>query len=185
MQIEQVHLREIHMRLRSPFETSFGTVRNRRILLVQAQCEGLSGWDESTAMEGPFFSSETIDIAWMMLCNYLVPSILGKETGQAQDIPKLPAPVRGHEIAKAALGNAVWHRESQMRGVPLSRLLGGTLEEIACGVSLRIQPTIDKMLDSVVEQPLEWDDIHHHAPLRHNWQLPFAAGAAVAAIDNG
>src|SRR5260370_11703016 len=49
-------------------------------------------------------------------------------------------------MAKAALEGAFWHLESQMQGVPLSRLLGGTLEEIPCGVSLGIQPSIDKLL---------------------------------------
>ena len=33
MKIEQIELREIHMRLRAPFETSFGAVEHRRILL--------------------------------------------------------------------------------------------------------------------------------------------------------
>ncbi len=63
MRIERVVLREIRMRLRAPFETSFGTVQDRRILLVQVHSEGISGWGEGTAMEGPFYNSETIDTA--------------------------------------------------------------------------------------------------------------------------
>jgi len=35
MKIESIVLREIHMKLKAPFETSFGTVQNRRILLVE------------------------------------------------------------------------------------------------------------------------------------------------------
>ena len=42
--------------------------------------------------------------------------------------------------------NAFWHLASQIKGVPLHCLLGGTLQEIPCGVSLGIQPTIDKLL---------------------------------------
>ena len=35
MKIERILLREIRMRLKSPFETSFGTVQDRRIVLVE------------------------------------------------------------------------------------------------------------------------------------------------------
>jgi O-succinylbenzoate synthase len=149
MRLEQVTLREIRMRLRAPFETSFGSIQDRRILLVQICSEGLSGWAECTAMETPSFNSETIDVAWLMLREYLIPLVLDKDIASASDLPELFKPIRGNEMAKAALENAFWHLESQMQGVPLSRLLGGTLDEIPCGVSLGIQPTIDKLLTLV------------------------------------
>src|SRR5262249_54438172 len=85
MKIEQIDLREIHLRLRAPFETSFGSVQDRRILLVQVRSDGLSGWGESTAMEGPFFNSETIDTAWMILRDHLIPAIVGKEISGGAD----------------------------------------------------------------------------------------------------
>ena len=149
MELEQVRLREIRMRLRAPFETSFGSVQDRRILLLEVCSEAFSGWAECTAMEGPFFNSETIDTAWMMLVQRLIPLVLGVEIAGARDLPRLLQPIRGHEMAKAALENAVWHLQSEMRRVSLSRLLGGTLDEIPCGVSLGIQPTIDKLLTLV------------------------------------
>src|SRR5260370_59814 len=49
MKLESIVLREIHMRLKSPFETSFGTVQQRRILLVEVIADGASGWGEVTA----------------------------------------------------------------------------------------------------------------------------------------
>ncbi len=139
------------MRLRSPFETSFGSVQDRRFLLVQALCEGATGWAECTAMEGPFFNYETIDLAWTVLSDYLIPQIAGKDLSRAEDIPRLLAPIRGHEMSKAALENAAWALEAQIQGEPLGRHLGGELEEISCGVSLGIQPRVDKLL-SVVER---------------------------------
>src|SRR5258708_2670776 len=149
MRVEQVTLREIRMRLRAPFETSFGSIQDRRILLVEVRSEGLSGWAECTAMEGPFFNSETIDLAWIMLRDYLIPAVLDKEIASPRELPELWKPIRGNEMAKAALENAVWHLESEMRSVPLSELLGGTQDEIPCGVSLGIQPTVDGLLSLV------------------------------------
>lgn len=146
MKIERIDLREIHMRLRAPFETSFGVVENRRILLLEAHAEGISGWGECTATEGPFYISETIDTAWTILRDFLIPRVLGTEIESARDLPELLKPVRGNGMAKAALENAVWHLESVARNVPLHRLLGGTLDEIPCGVSLGIQTSIDRLV---------------------------------------
>ena len=149
MKIERVDLREIHMRLRAPFETSFGSVEHRRILLLEVHADGISGWGEGTATEGPFYISETIDTTWMMLRDFLIPRVLGKPIAGVAELLK---PVRGNEMAKAALETAVWHLESVALGLPLHRLLGGTLPEIPCGVSLGIQTTIDKLLTMVEKE---------------------------------
>src|SRR5580700_2871950 len=103
MNIERIDLREIHMRLRAPFETSFGAIQDRRILLLEVHADGICGWGEGTATEGPFYISETIDTAWMMLRDFLIPRVLGKEFQGAADIPELLEPIRGNEMAKAAL----------------------------------------------------------------------------------
>lgn len=137
------------MRLRAPFETSFGAVQDRRILLLSAHADGISGWAEGTATEGPLYNAETIDTAWLMLREFLIPRVLGKDIARAAQIADLLRPVRGNEMAKAALENAVWHLESVARGVPLWQLLGGTMEEIPCGVSLGIQPNIGHLLAMV------------------------------------
>ncbi len=146
MRVDQATLREIRMRLRAPFETSFASVQDRRILLVEVSSDCLSGWAECTAMETPSFNAETIDVAWLMLRDYLIPLVLNKDIASARELPDLFKSIRGNEMAKAALENAFWHLASQMKGVPLHCLLGGTLQEIPCGVSLGIQPTIDKLL---------------------------------------
>src|SRR6202012_3386822 len=57
--------------------------------------------------------------------------------------------VRGHRMAKAALENAVWELDAQRQEIPLSKLLGGTRSIIPCGVSIGIQPTLEKQLAKV------------------------------------
>ena len=55
MRIDGIILRELHLPLVRPFETSFGVTRDRRILLAEVQSEGLTGWGECTAGERPLF----------------------------------------------------------------------------------------------------------------------------------
>src|SRR5262245_50757516 len=75
MKIESIVIREIHMRMKAPFETSFGTVQNRRIVLVEVVADGVSGWGEVTAGEAPGYNAETTDTAWHILTDFIGPSI--------------------------------------------------------------------------------------------------------------
>ena len=153
MKIEALTLREIHVRLKSSFETSFGKIWERRILLVEACSDGLRGWGEITAGEGPFYNPETTDTSWSVFCNFVAPLSLGKDIEGPGDIPALLQTIRGHEMTKAALENALWDIESQRRGISLATLLGGSSREIPCGVSLGIQTEPEALL-SLIEREL-------------------------------
>src|SRR5438445_10801852 len=50
-------------------------------------------------------------------------------------------------MAKAALENALWETEAKQKKQPLWKLLGGTQPEIACGVSIGIQDTVEQLLE--------------------------------------
>ena len=149
MKIEAVTLREIHMPLVHFFETSFGRTTERRIVLLTVQTGGAEGWGECVAGEDPFYSEESADTAWYALEKYLVPMAMGRTLEKAADLPGLLARVRGHRMAKAALENALWDAEAQARNLPLWQLLGGSLPEIACGVSIGIQNTVEQLLEKI------------------------------------
>ena len=149
MKVEAITLREIQMPLVHFFETSFGRVYSRRILLVSAHCEGVNGWGECVAAEDPFYSSEWIESAWPTMTRYLAPAILGRKLDSARECPALFAKVRAHRMAKAALENALWDAEAKQKQQPLWKLLGGTRHEIACGVSIGIQDSVEQLLDKI------------------------------------
>jgi o-succinylbenzoate synthase len=149
MKIESIVLRELRMSLVHPFATSFGETRERRVLLVEMRAEGLSGWGECTAGEHPYFSEESTDTAWITLRQELIPLLSAAEDQSGGKCPEVFRPVRGHRMAKAALENALWDLEAQMRRVPLYELLGGTRETLACGVSIGIQPSLDRTVEKI------------------------------------
>jgi o-succinylbenzoate synthase len=149
MRIESITLRELKMRLKAPFETSSEVTWNRRILLVEVGVDGLHGWGEITASEDPFYNAETTDTAWHVTKDFIVPFIIGKSVDSAAEIGSLLAPIRGHEMAKAGVENAVWDIEAQQKGLPLAKLLGGTRQEIPCGVSIGIQASISTLLAKI------------------------------------
>ncbi len=149
MRIESVTLREIHLRLKGPFETSFGSISERRILLVEVESRGATGWGEATAGEGPFYNSETTDTSWIVLTRFIVPLVLGRDIENPEEIPELLASIRGHEMSKAAFENAVWDMVAKEKGISLAKLLGGTREEIPCGVSLGIRENPRELLSAI------------------------------------
>ena len=80
---------------------------------------------------------------------YLAPMVLGREVERAADISQLMKAVRGNRMAKAALETACWDLEAKQAGVPLWKHLGGVQREIACGVSIGIQDTVEELLEKI------------------------------------
>jgi O-succinylbenzoate synthase len=149
MRLNRVTLREIHMKLVAPFETSFGTSSDRRILLVEAEVDGAAGWGEVVAGETPFYSPETVETEWHILSDFAWPLLKGKDLASAAEIDGLLRPIRGHNMAKGGLEAAIWDAEARLKGVPLAKLLGGTREEIASGVSIGIKPSVEELLEAI------------------------------------
>ena len=149
MKIDRIELREIRLPLVHFFETSFGRTTTRRIVLLRAECDGITGWAEVTCGEEPLYNYETPETAWHILRDFLIPGTLGREIEGPSFVTTRFKPIRGHNMAKAALENALWDIESQRQGFPLGKLIGGTLEEIPCGVSIGIQNSIEELLDKI------------------------------------
>ena len=152
IKIDAVRMREIQMELAHPFETSFGVTTSRRILLVEIESEGRTAWGECVAGEHPYFSDETIDTAWMVMETELAPRLLEAEIEGGGDCPRVFKQIRGHRMAKAALENAVWEMVALRQGVSLAQLLGGTRRTIPCGVSIGIQPSVERLEEKIAEE---------------------------------
>lgn len=150
MNISSIELREIRLPLIHFFETSFGRTTERRIILVRViDKDGADGWGECTAGEGPFYSDEWTDSAWLTIEEFLAPMIVGEDLERAANVFPRLSPVRGHRMAKAAIETACWDLEAKRAGLPLCKHLGGTQTEIACGVSIGIQDSVEILLEKI------------------------------------
>ncbi len=141
LQIERVTLREIRLPLRERFVISSGWMDERRILLLELEdASGATSWSECVAGEQPNYSPETVETAWLALGAWLLPRVLGVELAGPEAVGTLlDQGVQGHRMAKAALEMGCWGLAAEKRGVALARLLGGTRERVATGISIGIQ----------------------------------------------
>ena len=149
MKIERLELRLLKLPLVHFFETSFGRVDDKHFIVVRVDGEGATGYGECVAEQDPYYSAETNETAWHIIADFIAPRILGVEFAHPRDLfPALKA-IRGHNMAKAAVEMAAWDLFAMQRGEPLSRVLGGTRDRIASGVSIGIQRSLDELAAKV------------------------------------
>jgi O-succinylbenzoate synthase len=141
MRIDRIEMRHVKLVLIAPFVTSMGVEYDEEHIIVRVDAEGVTGWGESVAEGTPFYSYETVQTAWHILRDFLIPSVLGKDIASIDDAIALGARVRGHRMAKAGLEAALWDAFAKAEGKSLSTLLGGTRKRIDVGVSIGIQPS--------------------------------------------
>ena len=153
LNLERLELCEIEMPLRAPFETSFGSVSKRRILIVRViDRDGAIGYGECTAPEEPFYNHETIDTAWLIISNFVAPLLARNSIETAAEVSDVLSPIKGNRMAVGGVEAAIWELEAKRGNTPLWRHLGGTRESINCGVSIGLQKTPEILLEKVTHE---------------------------------
>lgn len=155
MKVDQIIIHHLRMPLVAPFETSFGRITTRDCLLLEAYGGRLVGYGECVADRDPGYAYETAGTSWLILKDFLVPEILGKEINHPEDIQRLTSHVRGHRMAKAGLEMAFWDLWGKSLGRPLSELLGGERTRVDVGVSVGLQKSphaLVKAVDAYLQQ---------------------------------
>lgn len=153
LKLESLYLREIELPLKAPFVTSFGTSLKRRILVVRiTDAEGAVGYGECTAPEEPFYNHETTDTAWSIISDFIAPLLIKNPIGTAADVSNALAAIRGNRMAIGGVESAVWDLEAKKANTPLWRHLGGTREQIDCGVSIGLQISPEVLLEKVTRE---------------------------------
>jgi O-succinylbenzoate synthase len=152
--LERLEIREIELALKAPFETSFGRITRRRILLTRVyDRDGECGYGECGALAEPFYNHESIDTAWLMLTQFIAPMLAAVnrkgELGGAAEAHAAMEPIRGNLMAKGSVEAAITDLEARRAELPLWRHLGGNRREISCGVSIGLKKSAEELADAI------------------------------------
>ena len=149
MKIESITLYHVSMPLIMPFETSFGRETDRQCVIIEIHSEGLVGYGECVATYDPGYNYETTGTSMHILKDFIVPSILGKDVKDAADYQEHILHIRGHHLAKAGVEMAIWDLLGKREGKSLRELFGGVRDKVEVGVSIGIQESPAKMVETV------------------------------------
>lgn len=148
MRLERVELLRMHVPIKVPFRTSYGTSAEHRVLWVHVVTDCGEGWAECAAEPRPEYSSEYLDGAAQVITDFLVPTVAGREVDAltfADDV----AGIKGHRMAKAALETALLDAQLRGRGESFAQHLGAVRDRVPAGVSVGIMDSIDELLRHV------------------------------------
>lgn len=149
MKVRSIEILEVKLDLKQFFETSFARVTYQRFLLLRVDVDGVVGISECVADETPSYSSETVQTALHVIEDFIAPVVFQSEYHHPDDVLPSLRHIRGHNMAKAAVEMGVWEAYARIRGESLSQALGGTRTEIASGVSIGIQDSVEALLAKI------------------------------------
>lgn len=149
IKIEKVTLHHITQTLKSPFSSSIGHVTDRDSILVEViDSDGVSGWGEVVAFSTPWYTEETISTCFHLLKDILIPLTFSQNLGHPEELQTIFKKVKRNQMAKASLEGAIWDIYATKKKISLSTALGGTRNEIECGVVVGIS-SISSVIDQI------------------------------------
>lgn len=138
------------MNLKTPFTTSLSTTTKREFIIVEArEKSGITGWGECSAFTSPWYTEETIQTAWHMLADFLIPIVLKEPIKHPNDLQTRFSLIKRNNMAKAALEEALWDLYAKKENRPLSAVLGGSKQTIEVGAAIGIQENERKLLNTI------------------------------------
>jgi len=149
MKIDRIDLVHVEMPLSEHFGTSFGKIWSQHSIVTKIYSEGLIAYGEACPFFAPTYCYECIGSMKMVLGEFIIPKILGKEIDSPEDFLKKVQFIKGNNFAKAALETAFWDLKTQKENLPLWKLLGGRNSQVEVGVSIGLQPTINELLNKI------------------------------------
>jgi O-succinylbenzoate synthase len=145
--LEHIDLVLVKLPFVSPFGTSVQVWSHKEALLLRVQSDGFVALGECVADPDPFYLPETTRTARHIIRDFLLPLV---EPGLTLgDLMLRFRHVRGHNIAKATVENALINLMALRNGVPLHTMLGFPAKKILSGISIGLKETKDELLLAV------------------------------------
>ncbi len=154
IELRSIELYHVVMPLKHEFTTSFGSTLLRHCILVRVVDRyGEEGWGEIPVDEGPWYSYEDIATAWHIVKDFIAPKVLESTFASPLDYWNLDIVkrIRGHNMAKSGIEQALWDLYARKLGKPLYQVLGGVRNHVVSGVSLGITRTVEELLKMIAK----------------------------------
>ncbi len=144
------------MQLKQPFTTSLGDVNLKDFYVVEViDEEGYRGFGETAAFPTPWYTEETVETNRHVMETSLIPLVLYQSFTHPNQVAPLFEKVRRNNMAKAAVEGAIWDLYAKRKDMPLATAIGGAKQKVDVGVSIGIQPSINRLLHTIERRVAE------------------------------
>lgn len=152
MMIKRAAIYPVTLPLVRPFQTSYGCINQRELLLLELKDElGNVGYGEVSAFDYPDYTEETIVTVEQVLIKYLLPLLKDVAFSHPEKVRDRFRSIQGNDMAKAAVEMAVWDLYGKRVGQSLHTLIGGTKETVNVGVSIGIEQDLETLVQQIKE----------------------------------
>jgi len=147
--IDRIDLLTVSLPFVQPFATSVMTWACKEALLLKIEANGITAWGECVADPDPYYSPETTQTARHIIKDFLLPQF--KPEWSLSQLGERFHHVRGHEMAKATIENALIDLLAKRQGQKLHEWLGWPAQKIPSGISLGLQETQAQLFEAIEE----------------------------------
>ncbi len=145
--IDRIEALVVRLPFVKPFTISTATWTCKEALLLRIDGDGVTGWGECVADPDPFYASETTSTAHHIIKGFLLPLV---ESGVTLgELDRRFRHVRGHQMAKATVENALIDLIAKRKDVPLHDMLGWPAKPVLSGISIGIQESAAELVAAV------------------------------------
>ncbi|MFB6203482.1 MAG: o-succinylbenzoate synthase [Candidatus Nanohaloarchaea archaeon] len=149
MNFENLELRHVKLPLKNPFETSFGKIEDRNLVLLSGEVGGERFYGEASAQFAPLYNHEFTETDLEFIKQFAVPALRDSET--VEEYREKVSGYRGSPMAKSAGEFLMLHARSVREGESLTEMIGGEPGEAVCGASIGLQDSPEDLVERVGE----------------------------------
>ncbi len=147
--IEEIKIYIVKLPLKKSFETSFSVQKEREAIIIKLVSDSIVGWGESVTSPDPFYSYETNFTTLNIFKNYISPILKDLKNFTIYDFIDKIKRIRGYNMAKAFVENALLDLIAKQNNLPLYELIGGEKKRIMSGISIGIKKDTGELIDTI------------------------------------
>jgi len=170
MRIERVDIIHVQIPLLLPYETSYHPNLNVDKIVLKVYTPDAVVFSECVCKNVPGSTYETPGTVRVMLNDFFLPALKGRDFQGPEEFWELMKPFKGHNMAKAGLDNAVWVLKALERETSLAKLLGGAKDRVPVGHGVGVQKSVENALD-IIGQYLDKGYTRIKMKIKPGWDL--------------
>jgi o-succinylbenzoate synthase len=147
--IDSVEMFIVRLPLVTAFETSFSVQTLKEALLLKIVSDDVWGWGECVTSPDPYYCYETNKTASHIIQDFLIPILSNMKNFTVEEVLESFERIRGHQMAKAAVENALLDLVARQCQIPLFELIGGKNKKIMSGISIGIRKNMNDLLKTI------------------------------------